>query len=181
MFDPRTPEMIAESLLHLFASDSPEFVADFEENLQRWGRELQKDVVEIFEMPLPTGSIKQGTKVLVPKAAIDQSPMLTLIQEELKNEGTQVLDCMVEKASKDQVQDGWMDAAVAEANEVMMKSYDEAPTVFPIAFEIYRGTPMIPEIIVNRYGGPFSFKDGIVRYHTTGLRLEPAFTVTFHR
>ena len=182
MSNTRSPAEIAaaaEGILHMMATDHAEFVQDFEENLQRWGQRLQKDVLDIFQMPLPNGSMKEGAKVTIPKESVDRSPILKLISEELKDESRQVLDFLVEKANKDK--DGWMDAAVVEANKIVMRSHDEAPVIFPIATEIYRGQPMVPGIIMNRYGGPFSFKDGIVRYHTTGLHLEPAFTVTFHQ
>lgn len=171
------PAGIAAGFTQFLGEENPELLLKLESDLTRWCVMTGMDVVELLDMPLPRGSIKEGEGVMIPKDAISGSRLLNLVFEELQTHHKETLNSMIASPDRDD-QDT---AVVTQVNAAIVMEGQLKPPIVPLGGEIYKIAVSTPEVVMSRFGGPFSLKDGIVRYHVSGLYLSKAFTVTFHR
>ena len=175
--DMDAPAGIAAGFTQFLGEENPELLLKLESDLTRWCVMTGMDVVELLDMPLPRGSIKEGEGVMIPKDAISGSRLLNLVFEELQTHHKETLNSMMASPDRDD-QDT---AVVTQVNAAIVMEGQLKPPIVPLGGEIYKIAVSTPEVVMSRFGGPFSLKDGIVRYHVSGLYLSKAFTVTFHR
>ena len=159
--------------------ETEEKIATLEKNITTWSEALGHDVLDYFTWPLPPGAIHENGNMKVREEAYLNLP-LSLFPFLANQFRVKAFDKLKEEIRQTEKGVAWKIHVIDKVNRGLMEG--DAGLLAPIANEIWLATPMYPHEIVRRWHGPFSLhEDGSsFQYNTTGIYLQPAFTVQFH-
>lgn len=172
-------EVLARTLIMLVESSDEAKLQRFEADLKEFEEKLGTEVVEYFLWPIPEGAVRVGRNVKVAEEFFQENSVFPLLKARFKAEAFQFMKDVVRSCPKGP---NWRKAAVEKINIKIME--DWACWAFvPVGKEVYLATPMLPDYIKDIWGGPWSLsEDGVsFQWWFTGVHLQPALQVSFHR